>query len=87
MATTAVNKLPPDWVTQGLTMVYKVAYLAKIYSIPPALVVNNDQTRVHFVSNDNKKTWEPKGTKHVQVLGLEDKRQVTMLSYLALLGT
>ncbi len=42
MATTATSKLPPNWVTQGLTMVYKVAYLAKTYSIPPALVMNSD---------------------------------------------
>jgi hypothetical protein len=43
VATTITSKLPPNWVTQGLTMVYKVAYLAKAYSIPPVLVVSNDQ--------------------------------------------
>jgi hypothetical protein len=26
-----------------------------------------------------KKTWESKGTKHVQMLGLEDKKRVTMV--------
>ncbi len=41
--------------------------------------MNSDQIRVHLVPNGNEKTWEPKGTKHVQMLGLEDKRQVTMV--------
>jgi hypothetical protein len=45
------NKLPPNWLTQGLTMVYKIVYLVKVYSIPLALVVNNYQTRVHLVHN------------------------------------
>jgi hypothetical protein len=35
--------------------------------------------RVHLIPNGGEKTWEPKGTKHVQMLGLEDKRQVIML--------
>jgi len=72
MATTATSKLPPDWVTQGLTMVYKVVYLAKTYSIPPIFIVNSDKIGVHLVPNGGKKTWEPKGTKHVQMLCMED---------------
>jgi hypothetical protein len=79
MATIAASKLPLDWGSQSLTMAYKVVYLAKAYSIPPILVVNNDQTRIHLVPNGGERTWEPKGTKHVQMLGLEDKRQVTMV--------
>jgi hypothetical protein len=30
-------------------MDYRVAYLVKIYNIPPTLVVNNDQIGVHLV--------------------------------------
>ncbi len=41
-------------------LVYRVAYLTKSYSIPLVLVVNNDQIRIHLVSNGNKKTWEQK---------------------------
>ncbi len=41
--------------------------------------MNNYQTRIHLVLNGGERTWEPKGTKHVQVLGFEDKRQVTMV--------
>jgi hypothetical protein len=72
MATTATNKLPPDWVTQSLTMVYKVVYLAKAYSIPPIFIVNSDKIGVHLVPNGGKRTWEPKRTKHVQMLRMED---------------
>jgi hypothetical protein len=41
--------------------------------------VNSDKTRIHLVPNDGEKTWEPKGSTHVQVLGLEDERQMTMV--------
>jgi hypothetical protein len=41
--------------------------------------VNNDQIGVHLVPNGDEKTWELKGTKHVQVLGLEDERKMTMV--------
>jgi hypothetical protein len=33
----------------------------------------------HLIPNGGEKTCESKGTKHVQVLSLEDKRQVTMV--------
>jgi hypothetical protein len=66
MATTTGRKIPPNWLTQGLTMAYRVYYLMKTYPIPLALLVNNDQTRVHLVPKNGEKTWEPKGTKHVQ---------------------
>ncbi len=79
IATIATSKLPTNWVTQGLTMAYKVTYLAKSYLIPLAFVVNSNQTRIHLVLNANEKTWEPKGMKHVQVLSLEDMKQVTMV--------
>jgi len=41
--------------------------------------VNSDQTGVHLVPNGGEKTWEPKGTKHVQMLSLEDERKMTMV--------
>ncbi len=70
------NKLGYSRLDHGL---YKVAYLAKSYSIPLAFVVNSNQTRIHLVLNANEKTLEPKGMKHVQVLSLEDMKQVTMV--------
>jgi hypothetical protein len=60
-------------------MGYKVAYLVKIYNIPPTLVVNNDQIGVHLVPIVRKWTWENKGTKHIKVLRMEDKRQIIIV--------
>jgi hypothetical protein len=51
MATIVANKLPPYWLFQGCTMVYKVVYLVKAYSTPPTFVVNTNQIRIHFVPN------------------------------------
>jgi hypothetical protein len=62
-------------------MVYKVAYLVKTYSIPPTFVVNSDQIGVHFVLNGVEITYKPKGTKHVQMLGLENKNQIIMVVF------
>jgi hypothetical protein len=35
--------------------------------------------KIHLIPNGGEKTREPKGTKHVQVLNLEDKRQIIMV--------
>jgi hypothetical protein len=37
-------------------MVYQVAYLMNVYNIPPTLVVNNDQTCVHFIPRTKERT-------------------------------
>jgi hypothetical protein len=42
-------------------------------------VVNTNQTRIHFVPTTGKRTWENKSSKHIQVLGVEDKKQVTLV--------
>jgi hypothetical protein len=87
MATTTTSKLPLYWITQGPTMAHRYVYLLKAYSIPPTLVVNNDQIKVHLIPNKSEITWEPKATKHVQVLGLKDNRQGQWLFHLTLLET
>jgi len=51
----------------------------KVYNIPPALIVNNDQTSVHHIPTTRERTWENKGLKHIQILRVEDKRQITMV--------
>ena len=60
-------------------MAYTVAYLVRTYSIPSQLLVNSNQTWIHLVPNVEERTWEPKGEKHVQVLSIEDKHQITMV--------
>jgi hypothetical protein len=73
-ATGAARELPSDWNEQGLKMSQRVAYLVKAHSIPPELVVNTDQTGIHLVPTGGAHTWALKGSKHVLVHGIEDKR-------------
>ena len=72
--TTVTSKLPLDWMEQGLNMNYRVAYLAKVYSIPSSLVVNLDQTGIYLVPATGDKTWDAKCTKDVKILGMRNKR-------------
>jgi hypothetical protein len=39
----------------------------KTIYIPLTLLVKNDHIGIHLVPNGGDKTWEPKGTKHVQM--------------------
>jgi hypothetical protein len=58
-------------------MAHRVAYLVKAYNIPTCLVINTDQTGIHLVSIKGDRTWETKGAEHIQVLGIENKKQIT----------
>jgi hypothetical protein len=78
-STTAAGKLPKDYEEQGKKMAQRCAYLVKMYNIPPELVVNTDQTGIHLVPTGGAKTWETKGSRHVLVHGVDDKRQFTQL--------
>jgi hypothetical protein len=60
-------------------MTCHVIYITKAYNIPPSLVVNSDETGILLVPTTKERTWESKGSKHIHVLGIEDKRQVTMV--------
>jgi len=60
-------------------MAYWVAYLMKAYNIPIILIVNSDQTNVHFIPIARERTLENKRTQHIQVLGVENKRQVILV--------
>jgi len=55
-------------------MAHMVVYLIKAYSIPTCLVINTYQTGVHLVPTRGDTTWETKGAKHIQVLGIKDKK-------------
>jgi hypothetical protein len=41
-------------------MVQRVAYLSKLHDIPPSLVVNLDQTKIHLVPTRGLRTWKQK---------------------------
>jgi hypothetical protein len=87
VATTAVQKLPLDWEAQGLKMSQRIAYLIKSYSIPDSMVINTDQTGIHLIPTGGAHTWDKKGTKHVKVHGMEDKRQVIVTVSSSAAGT
>jgi hypothetical protein len=67
-------------------MAYHVAYLAKAYNNPLSLVLNSDQIDIHLVPTVGKCTWESRGSKHIHVLGIKDKRQVTMVVSSSIVG-
>jgi hypothetical protein len=46
----------------------------KAYKILPTLVANSDQIGVHLISIVGFKTWENKGSKHVQILRVKVKK-------------
>jgi hypothetical protein len=64
---------------QGCFMVDHVSYLARAYNIPPRLVVNSDQTRIHLVPITKECMWKNKDNKHVHVLGVENKKQIIIV--------
>lgn len=74
--TTAASKLPDDWRLRGVEFAKKIACFMQIYKVPPALVVNIDQTGVHLCPSDHR-TYAEKSSKAVAVIGAEDKRQIT----------
>jgi hypothetical protein len=77
--TTITNKILTYWWGQGLNISYWIVYLVKVYNIPSSLIVNNSQTKVHLVSIASERTWEIKGNKHVKIIGVDYKRQVTLV--------
>ena len=58
-------------------MAQHCVYLINVHNIPQQLVVNSNQTGIHLVPTGGARTWETKGSKHVNVHGIEDKRKIT----------
>ncbi len=58
-------------------MVLRIAYLVKVYNLPPSLVVNINQRGIHLVPMVRERAWEKRGSKVVGVLGGDDKRSIT----------
>jgi hypothetical protein len=81
-----VSKLPKDYEEQGNKMAQRCAYLVKMYNIPPKLVVNTVQTNIYLVPIGGARTWETKGSKHVLIHGVDDKRQFTVAASSAASG-
>lgn len=54
----------------------KVALICALHKIPPLLVVNFDETGLELVPA-GKRTFHTKGSVQVEIVGLDDKRQIT----------
>lgn len=57
--------------------VYRAAFAVRKHKVPPELVVNFDQTGIHIVPLAGARTYAEKGSRHVALLGQDDKRQIT----------
>jgi len=58
---------------------YCVIYTTKVYDIPISLVINSDQIGIHLAPTLRECTWKNKGSKHIHVLGIKDKRYVNVV--------
>jgi NMD protein affecting ribosome stability and mRNA decay len=75
-STIATSKLLAKYADQGKTMVYRVAYLVRLYSISKPLVINYDQIGINLIPTGKSRIWETKRTRHIHVIGIEDKRAI-----------
>jgi hypothetical protein len=86
LGTTAASKVPLDWIDQGVKMAKRIA--VKVYglnislsvknSFHKSLLINFDQTGMQFV-NTGKCSFAAKGSKDIAIIGMEDKRQITVV--------
>jgi len=75
------DKLPKYYELQRKVMGQWCVYLVMIHNIPQELVVNTNKIGMHIVPISGTKTWETKGFQHVNVHGMENKHQVTMVVF------
>lgn len=73
--TKAARKIPNDFEFIRMEFLAEVKTVSD-YDIPPELICNFDQTNVNIVPVGDY-TLEKSGSKQVQIIGLEDKRQVS----------
>jgi hypothetical protein len=78
-ATKAAQHLPSDHAKQVEFMIARIALLSNLYKIPPALVINCDQTGIHLIPKSNY-TYEKEGSTEVGIVGQADKRQITAVA-------
>lgn len=77
-STIAADKLSKYFEEQCKIMTQWYFHLVKIYNILKKLVVNTDQTNIHFVSTWWSNKYETKGAKHIKLHWIEYKHQVTI---------
>lgn len=76
--TREAHKLPLRWVDECFEHFLRMAYTVKEYNIPEAMIVNTDQTQLVYAPG-GKLTWAQTGSKQVSIVGLEEKRALTIV--------
>lgn len=75
--TRAAQKVPQDAHLLGDKLLLRFAHIVERDFIPPALIVNSDQTQSIYAYG-TAKTWSETGAKQVSVVGQEEKRAFTI---------
>ncbi|KIO20705.1 hypothetical protein M407DRAFT_81310 [Tulasnella calospora MUT 4182] len=78
VGTRAAQKTPEDWEGKCEDAFLCAVYHIQLHNIPASLVINADQTGVSLLPMGNK-TYAPRGSKQVPILGKEEKRQFTAM--------
>lgn len=84
-ATRAAQKLPPDVNRVLFRSFLRLACLIRDEDIPACCIVNADQTQVVYNMGCDM-TWAPTGSRQVAVVGVEDKRALTLLQSISMSG-
>ncbi|KIO18300.1 hypothetical protein M407DRAFT_84106, partial [Tulasnella calospora MUT 4182] len=77
-ATKAAQKLPVDAAQQTRRTFLRMAATIRDETIDPCFIINADQTQVVYYSG-TQKTYAPRGSKQVAVVGQEEKRAFTLM--------
>jgi len=78
VGTQAARKLPDNYEELKRDFLDRIANTVKEHKIPDQLIINYDQTGVNIVPTSNW-TMHDRGAKQTKILGLQDKRQITVL--------
>ena len=77
-ATKAARKVPVDFSEIKLAFLKRIVDCVKDHNIPSELIINWDQTGAKYVPT-SEWTLAEEGSKQVNVIGKEDKREMTVL--------
>ena len=84
-ATKAARKTPDDFDNIKIQFLHRITKVVQDHSVPSALILNLDQTATKLVPT-TEWTMEIEGSTQVNVVGLEDKREITVVLCCTLSG-
>jgi hypothetical protein len=77
-ATKAARKVPTDFPEIKFSFLKRIVDCVQVRKIPPELIINWDQTGAKYVST-SAWTLAEEGSRQIDVIGKEDKREMTVL--------